>query len=92
MSPASSAPNAMNTIEYSGSFPGEDAGFSNRFWYDLVTLQVICCNFLLTSSAIAPDVRQAAAYGVGVCAQFGGENYTGASAGKQQMHNNCLES
>ncbi|CAH1757572.1 14994_t:CDS:10 [Entrophospora sp. SA101] len=29
---------------------------------------------------IAPDVRQAAAYGIGVCAQFGGENYTDAIA------------
>ncbi|KAG9306967.1 hypothetical protein G9A89_000881 [Geosiphon pyriformis] len=28
----------------------------------------------------APDVRQAAAYGIGVCAQFGGENYAEASA------------
>ncbi|CAG8478858.1 3893_t:CDS:10 [Diversispora eburnea] len=29
---------------------------------------------------IASDVRQAAAYGVGVCAQFGGENYADAVA------------
>ncbi|CAG8558443.1 24474_t:CDS:10, partial [Racocetra persica] len=29
---------------------------------------------------IASDVRQAAAYGIGVCAQFGGENYSGAVA------------
>ena len=69
-------------MEVSRSFSGKNACFSHGSRLVMILLALDTSDFIYSLETIlASDVRQAAAYGIGVCAQFGGENYAEVCAG-----------